>query len=147
MNLKAITLTTLALLPAGVLAACGSSSSTTASSAAGGTTQATTPSGMPAGGPPSGEMPPGMGTEATGTAATKASDAATSKYEGTVERVMKLDDGSYVVHVMTSSGEQHVKVSAKFKVTGLDTSMPARPDGQAPQGTTPPASTTTQQQS
>jgi hypothetical protein len=125
-HLKAITLTTLALLPAGALAACGSSNTTGSANAA---VSGTTPAGMPAGGPPA-----GMGTVVTGEAAEKATAAATAKYEGTVERVMQLDDGSYVVHVMTSSGEQHVKVSAAFKVTGLDTSMPAPPNGAGPGG-------------
>jgi hypothetical protein len=31
---------------------------------------------------------------------------------------MKLDDGSYVVHVITSNGEYHVAVSKDFEVTG-----------------------------
>lgn len=138
-HLKAIALSSLALLPAGALAACGSSNTTGSANAA---VSGTTPSGMPAGDPPA-----GMGTPVTGTAAEKASAAATAKYEGTAERVMQLDDGSYVVHVLTSSGEQHVKVSAAFKVTGLDTSMPAPPngaappDGAAPQGTTPAGGT------
>lgn len=125
-HLKAITLTTLALLPAGALAACGSSNTTGTANAG---MSGTTPAGMPAGGPPA-----GMGTVVTGEAAEKATAAATAKYKGTVERVMQLDDGSYVVHVMTSSGEQHVKVSAAFKVTGLDTSMPAPPNGAGPGG-------------
>ena len=46
---------------------------------------------------------------------------------------MTLSDGSYVVHVVTSSGEQHVKVSKTFTVTGLDTTAP-------PAGGAPPAS-------
>ena len=95
-HVKAIALATLAFAPASVLAACGTSGSSTASSSstAVGTSamQGTTPNGHP---------PAGMGSEVTGSAATKAGKAATAKYPGTVERVMKLGDGSYVVHVTT----------------------------------------------
>lgn len=80
-----------------------------------------------------------MGTVVTGSAATKASDAATAKYAGTVERVLKLSDGSYVVHVITSSGEVHVKVSKAFVVTGVEQGG-GPPQGAAP-STTAPATT------
>lgn len=83
-----------------------------------------------------------MGTQVTGTAATKAGDAATAKYPGTVNGVMKTSDGSYRVMVTTSAGaRQMVKVSAAFKVTGLDTSMPSPPSGSAggPNGAAPPS--------
>jgi hypothetical protein len=72
------------------------------------------------GGPPQagGQMPPRFGSPATGTTAAKAKAAALAKYSGTVERVMKLSDGSYVVHVITSNGELHVAVSKDFKITG-----------------------------
>lgn len=80
--------------------------------------------GAPRGGqPPTGQLPrdgqapPGFGTPVSGATAAKAKTAALAKYKGTVERVMKLDDGSYVVHVITSSGEYHVAVSKDFKVT------------------------------
>jgi hypothetical protein len=85
----------------------------------------------------------GFGTPVTGTAAAKAKAAATAKYPGTVERVMQLPDGSYVVHVATTSGgEVHVKVSKTFAVTGTETGPPAG-------GAAPPASngTTTTQSS
>ena len=57
-------------------------------------------------------------------------------------RVMQLPDGSYEVHVVTTSGgEVHVKVSKTFTVTGTETGPPA--------GAAPPASdgTTTTQSS
>lgn len=74
----------------------------------------------------SGRMPPGCGTTATGAAADKAKAAALAKYKGSVERVVKLPDGSYVVHVITSKGEYHVHVSKDFKVTGADQGGPGR---------------------
>jgi hypothetical protein len=93
-------------------------------------------------GPPAGAKGgAGFGTPVTGTAAAKAKAAATAKYPGTVERVMQLPDGSYEVHVVTKSGEVHVKVSKAFAVTGTETGPPA--------GAAPPASngTTTTQSS
>jgi hypothetical protein len=93
-------------------------------------------------GPPAGANGGGFGTPVTGTAAAKTKAAATAKYPGTVERVMQLPDGSYEVHVVTTSGgEVHVKVSKTFTVTGTETGPPA--------GAAPPASngTTTTQSS
>ena len=75
------------------------------------------PSGQVPGG---GQAPPGFGTPVSGTAATKAAKAAVAKYPGSVEAVMQLSDGSYVVHVITSSGEDHVAVSSAFQVTGVE---------------------------
>jgi hypothetical protein len=160
---KTTALMILTLMPASLLGACGSNGTTASSTtdaaaattaAAAGAQPGAAPAGTPpngtgqAGGtPPNGMPPAGMGTAATGAAATKAGKAATAKYPGTAERVLKLDDGSYVVHVLATSGEQHVKVSAAFKVTGLDTSVPAPPSGQMPQGTTPPAASTATTQS
>jgi hypothetical protein len=121
----------------GLLAACGSSgttaSTTTTAATGAATTQTTTtrPQGMP-----------GFGQPVTGAAATKARAAALKKYPGTVEQVMKLQDGSYVVHVLrTSGGEVHVKVSKAFAVTGLEQGPPG---GGAPpsSGAAPGASTT-----
>jgi hypothetical protein len=86
-----------------------------------------------------------MGTTVTGAAADKAKAAALAKYPGTAERVEKLSDGSYVVHVIQSSGgEVHVKVSKDFAVTGTETGPPA--GAAPPSGAAPPASngTTTQ---
>jgi hypothetical protein len=90
----------------------------------------------PAGAP--GAMPPGMGAAVTGTTLTKLEQAVTAKYPGTVERAMKLPDGSYVVHVIRSggSGEVHVLVSKDFKVTGVQQGGP--PGGAPPAGQSAP---------
>ena len=109
-----------------------------------GTASAQAP-GMPASAdgqaPGMGQAPPGMGTAATGASADKAKAAALAKYDGTVERVMKLGDGSYVVHVLTSSGEQHVAVTKDFKVTGAQQGGPGGggPGGAPPAGAAPPS--------
>jgi hypothetical protein len=64
---------------------------------------------------------PGTGTIITGAAADKAKAAAlAAKYKGTVNRVLKLSDGSYVVHLIATSGPHHVFVSKTFKVTGSE---------------------------
>jgi hypothetical protein len=87
--------------------------------------------------PHNGQAPQGFGTTATGADATKAKAAALAKYPGTVERVMKLQDGSYVVHVFTNSGgEVHVAVSKDFKVTGTEQGPPqGGAPGVSPSGT------------
>src|SRR5205085_9854506 len=80
--------------------------------------------------PGNGQAPPGFGAPVTGAAADKAKAAALAKYKGTVERVMKLSDGSYEVHVLTSGGgEYHVAVSKDFKVTGAQQGGPGGPGG------------------
>lgn len=62
---------------------------------------------------------PGSGTIITGESADRAKTAAQAKYpEGTVNRVLKLSDGSYAVHMIKISWPHHVFVSKKFKVTG-----------------------------
>jgi hypothetical protein len=62
---------------------------------------------------------PGTGTLISGAAADKAKAAAlAAKYSGTVNRVLKLSDGSYAVHMFATSGPHHVFVSKDFKVTG-----------------------------
>jgi hypothetical protein len=62
---------------------------------------------------------PGTGTIITGAAANKAKAAALGKYPGgTVNRVLKLSDGSYAVHKIKISWPHHVFVSKNFKVTG-----------------------------
>jgi hypothetical protein len=91
------------------------------------------PQGAPGGGRPGG------GTEATGTEATKVKAAVTAKYPGTVERVLKLPDGSYLAHVISSSGEVHVLVSSDFKVTGVQQGGPPGGGGGAPPAGAPPA--------
>jgi hypothetical protein len=62
---------------------------------------------------------PGTGTIITGAAANEAKAAALAKYPGgTVNRVLKLSDGSYAVHMIKISWPHHVFVSENFKVTG-----------------------------
>ena len=62
---------------------------------------------------------PGTGTIITGAAADKAKAAALDAgYSGTVNRVLKLSDGSYAVHMFATSGPHHVFVSTDFNVTG-----------------------------
>jgi hypothetical protein len=61
----------------------------------------------------------GSGTIITGAAANKAKAAAVAKYPGgTVNRVLKLSDGSYAVHMIKISWPHHVFVTKNFKVTG-----------------------------
>jgi hypothetical protein len=61
----------------------------------------------------------GSGTIITGVAANKAKAVAVAKYPGgTVNRVLKLNDGSYAVHMIKISWPHHVFVSKNFKVTG-----------------------------
>jgi hypothetical protein len=61
----------------------------------------------------------GSGTIITGTAANKAKAVALAKYPGgTVNRVLKLNDGSYAVHMIKISWPHHVFVSTSFEVTG-----------------------------
>jgi hypothetical protein len=62
---------------------------------------------------------PGSGTPITGTAADKAKAAALAKFPGgTVNRVLRLGDGSYAVHIIGTSGPHHVFVSKGLTVTG-----------------------------
>ena len=62
---------------------------------------------------------PGTGTIITGAAADKAKAAAVAEHpEGTVNRVLKLSDGSYAVHRIGTTGQHHIFVSKDFKVTG-----------------------------
>jgi len=62
---------------------------------------------------------PGTGTIITGAAADEAKAAAVAKYPGgTVNRVLKLSDGSYAVHQIKISWPHHVFVSKTFEVTG-----------------------------
>lgn len=87
--------------------------------------------------PQNGRAPTGFGTPATGSAAKKAAAAAVARYRGNVEQVMTLEDGSYVVHVITADGEYHVAVSKDFKVTGADQGGPRGAPGAPSQGATP----------
>ena len=62
---------------------------------------------------------PGSGTIITGAAANRAKAVALAKYPGgTVNRVLKLSDGSYAVHMIKIRWPHHVFVSKGFKVTG-----------------------------
>ena len=87
-----------------------------------------------AGAPQGGMAPPGMGTEVTGSTLTKLEAAATAKYPGEVEHAQELSDGSYVVHVIQSSGdgEVHVLVSKAFEVTGVQQGGPPASASGAP---------------
>ena len=61
----------------------------------------------------------GSGTIVTGAAANEAQAVAVAKYlGGTVNRVLKLSDGSYAVHMIKISWPHHVFVSKDFNVTG-----------------------------
>jgi hypothetical protein len=62
---------------------------------------------------------PGAGTIITGEAADKAKAAALHKYPGgTINRVLKLSDGSYAVHMINIRWPHHVFVGKNFEVTG-----------------------------
>jgi hypothetical protein len=98
----------------------GSSSSGTASAAPATQSAPRTQSSHPA---LSGQLPPnwrpGTGTVVTGAAANQAKAAAVAKYPaGTVNRVLKLSDGSYAVHRIGTPAPHHIFVSKTFKVTG-----------------------------
>lgn len=86
-----------------------------------------------------GQAPPRFGTEVTGATADKVKEAALGKYDGTIERIAKLDDVSYVAHVITSDGELHVLVSKDFEVTGVEQGgrRPGAPSRGAPSGVAP----------
>jgi hypothetical protein len=64
---------------------------------------------------------PGSGTIVTGTAADKAKAAALAVYPGgTVNRVVRLSDGEYNVHMIAVNWPHHVFVSQDFKVVGAE---------------------------
>jgi hypothetical protein len=125
---------TVAIAAGGV--ALGNSSSGSGTSAGAGTAQAAAPAQRPpldqkthTGPRPqttqtakSGSLPkgwqPGDGTVVTGAAADQAKAVAVAKYPGTVNRVLKLSDGSYAVHLFATSGVHHVFVSTAFTITG-----------------------------
>ncbi len=63
----------------------------------------------------------GTGTIITGTAADKAKAAAVAAYPGgTVNRVVRLSDGTYNVHIIGVNWPHHVFVSKTFKVVGAE---------------------------
>ena len=62
---------------------------------------------------------PGTGMIITGAAANRAQSAALASYPGgTVNRVLRLSDGSYAVHMIMINWPHHVFVSKDFVVTG-----------------------------
>lgn len=62
---------------------------------------------------------PGTGTIITGAAANRAEAVALASYPGgTVNRVLRLSDGSYAVHMIMIAWPHHVFVSRDFVVTG-----------------------------
>ena len=71
-----------------------------------------------------GQAPPGFGAQVTGTTLARLKSLVAAKYPGTIERAMKLPDGSYVVHVLGTSSETHVLVSKDFRITGTETGGP-----------------------
>ena len=63
----------------------------------------------------------GTGTIITGTTADKAKAAAVAAYPGgTVNRVVRLSDGEYNVHIIGVNWPHHVFVSQDFKVVGAE---------------------------
>jgi hypothetical protein len=99
--------------------AIGNSSSGNGASGATHAAQAAAPSQSPRSGQVPQNWSPGTGTIITGAAADKAKAAAlAAKYQGTVNRVLRLSDGSYAVHMFATSGPHHIFVSKDFKVTG-----------------------------
>jgi hypothetical protein len=64
---------------------------------------------------------PGTGTIVTGTTANKAKAAALAAYPGgTVNRVVRLSDGEYNVHMIAVNWPHHVFVDQSFKVVGAE---------------------------
>jgi hypothetical protein len=118
------------LMKAGAAAATAAALVFGANAIAGGnasTSTADAASGAPA--RPFGGRPdmPGFGSDLTGATLTRLKAAVADRYPGTVERAMKLPDGSYVVDVIGSSGrETHVHVSKGFTVLGADQGGPGR---------------------
>lgn len=81
--------------------------------------------GNPSPATPVGQVPanwsPGSGTLVTGTAADQAKAAAVAAYPGgTVNRVVRLSDGEYNVHIIGVNWPHHVFVSTNFKVVGAE---------------------------
>ena len=63
----------------------------------------------------------GSGTIVSGTAATKATEAALAAYPGgVVDRVVKLSNGQYEVHNIGVNWPHHIFVSKNFKVVGAN---------------------------
>jgi Domain of unknown function (DUF5666) len=63
----------------------------------------------------------GSGTIVSGTAATKATEAALAAYPGgVVDRVVQLSNGDYEVHTIGVNWPHHIFVNQNFKVTGAN---------------------------
>jgi hypothetical protein len=63
----------------------------------------------------------GSGTIVSGTAATKATEAALAAYPGgVVDRVVQLSNGDYEVHYIGVNWPHHVFVNQDFKVIGAE---------------------------
>jgi hypothetical protein len=63
----------------------------------------------------------GSGTIVSGTAASKATEAALAAYPGgVVDRVVKLSNGEYEVHYIGVNWPHHIFVNQEFKVVGAD---------------------------
>jgi hypothetical protein len=63
----------------------------------------------------------GSGTIVSGTAATKATEAALAAYPGgVVDRVVQLSNGDYEVHTIGVSWPHHIFVNQNFKVIGAN---------------------------
>ncbi len=108
---------------AAIAVAIGAYAIVNSSSSNGASGTATAAQAAPGQAPRSGQVPqnwrPGTGTIITGAAADKAKAVAVAKYPGgTVNRVLKLSDGSYAVHRILTPAPHHVFVSKDFKVTG-----------------------------
>jgi hypothetical protein len=81
--------------------------------------------GNPSPATPVGQIPAnftdGSGTIITGTAANKAKAAASAAYPGgIVNRVARLSDGEYNVHMIAVNWPHHVFVNAGFEVVGAE---------------------------
>jgi hypothetical protein len=81
--------------------------------------------GKPTAATPVGQIPAGFkdgsGTLITGTAANKAKAAAAAAYPGgTVNRVSKLSNGEYNVHIIGVNWPHHVFVNQNFQVVGAE---------------------------
>ena len=63
----------------------------------------------------------GSGTIVSGTTANKATEAALAAYPGgIVDRVVKLSNGEYNVHIIGVNWPHHIFVNQNFKVAGAD---------------------------
>jgi hypothetical protein len=63
----------------------------------------------------------GSGTIVSGTTATKATEAALTKYAGgVVDRVVRLSNGEYEVHYIGANWPHHIFVNSSFQVAGAD---------------------------